>query len=452
MGRAHEDAAERRLPWYGWLAVSILLAGEVGLLLDVLVIRISFYFLAWWSYILLADAWVWKLRGNSLLRSRSWEFLVLAFWSVPIWHLFEAANFRLQNWFYVNVPARFPAGALPSFLAYATVLPGLFETYELLSAFRIAEGAHMRPWRIRPSGLALSVVTGVAMLAAALIFPRAAYPLIWGFALFLLDPLCYRASLTRGGSLLGQFERGDPRPFLRLLLAGLICGGLWEFWNYWAYTKWIYTVPFFEDMKWFEMPPLGFLGFPPFTLECYVLANVLTYFRRGRGWEETAGPGSGAPRRLAVLAIAATLLWNGLIYAGIDRWTIMSYTPTLTDLDGIRADVVRRLGRAGVTMPPLLLTRTATSERLIALSQVTGIPPDDLRAARETARLADLTGLGATNANALQRLGITRVEGLARQDPEALVLRWRTAVPSKPPSLAQVKAWVGAARRAVTPP
>jgi hypothetical protein len=58
---------------------------------------------------------------------------------------------------------------------------------------------------------------------------------------------------------------------INLLLAGVICGGLWEFWNFWARAKWIYTVPIFGDIKIFEMPVLGYFGFPPFALECFTM-------------------------------------------------------------------------------------------------------------------------------------------------------------------------------------
>jgi hypothetical protein len=57
--------------------------------------------------------------------------------------------------------------------------------------------------------------------------------------------------------------------------AGMICGLLWEFWNFWTKSKWIYTVPFVGDIKLFEMPILGFLGFAPFALECYVMYNFV---------------------------------------------------------------------------------------------------------------------------------------------------------------------------------
>ncbi len=50
---------------------------------------------------------------------------------------------------------------------------------------------------------------------------------------------------------------------------------LWEFWNYWAATKWTYTVPYLGDVKIFEMPILGYLGFPPFALECYAMYHAV---------------------------------------------------------------------------------------------------------------------------------------------------------------------------------
>lgn len=438
-----ERLEHRRLPWYGWAGLCSLAAGEAGLFLGVFWVQVLFYCIAWWSYIVLADAVVWKRRGHSLLRNRPWEFLVLAFWSVAIWNLFEVFNFRLENWFYVNVPSEIQFAALFTFFAYATVLPGLFETYDLLRACRVGDGWRLRPWRIRRSALALSVLLGLGMLIGPILWPRYAFPLVWGFAVFLLDPVCYAAG---AGSLLGQFERGDPRPFVRLLLSGFICGGLWEFWNFWAYTKWIYTVPFFEDLKWFEMPPLGFLGFPPFALECYVLVNLLNRFRRGRGWEDPGEIGPGAPRRLALPVILLACLFNVSVYAGIDLLTVQSYSPTLGTMDGAPASVVDRLAGVGITAPRELLQRTHTPECLAALSRRTGIAEGQLRALRAAARLVDLNGLGAAHYNELRRLGIARVEDLARQDPEALHARWQGVASGKVPTLSQVKVWVRAAR------
>jgi hypothetical protein len=65
---------------------------------------------------------------------------------------------------------------------------------------------------------------------------------------------------------------------LALLASGALCGVLWEFWNYWALTRWTYSVPYVSHLKVFEMPALGYLGFPPFALECYAMYHWL------RGW------------------------------------------------------------------------------------------------------------------------------------------------------------------------
>lgn len=437
-------ASTRRLPWYGWVGVAGLLGGEIGLFAGMQAVRVLFYCIAWWSYIVLVDGLVWRRRGESLLRTRRWEFLVLAFWSIALWNVFELINFRLQNWFYVNVPVEITQAAVYSFFAYATVLPGIFETYDLLRAYGIGDGWRIRPWRIRPAGLAASAALGMAMLLGPLLWPRYAFPLIWGFSVFLLDPVCYLS--RRVPSFLAQFERGDPRPFLRLLLAGLICGGLWEFWNHWAYTKWLYTVPHFEDSKWFEMPPLGFLGFPPFALECYVLVNVLSLFRRGRSWE-AAAPGPGAPRALALAAAVLAVGFNLAVYAGIERLTVESFAPSLADLRDIPRETVERLAALGIASPPELLEQTATPGRLEALAGRSGVPATELAELRQAAELVDLKGLGARNYRVLRRLGVPSVEALARQEPGALHRAWRASPALHVPPVSRLTIWVRAAAR-----
>ena len=62
------------------------------------------------------------------------------------------------------------------------------------------------------------------------------------------------------------------------MLGGVTCGLCWEFWNYWAVAKWTYQLPFLGDLeryKIFEMPWLGFLGFLPFAVECWVVFNTV---------------------------------------------------------------------------------------------------------------------------------------------------------------------------------
>src|SRR5207248_1147478 len=91
------------------------------------------------------------------------------------------------------------------------------------------------------------------------------------FAL-LLEPLYSRAGRP---SWLADLRGGNASRLFGLLGAGLVCGVLWEFWNYWAATKWTYTVPYVGGVKIFEMPVLGYLGFPAFALECFAMYHWL---------------------------------------------------------------------------------------------------------------------------------------------------------------------------------
>jgi len=113
------------------------------------------------------------------------------------------------------------------------------------------------------------IVLGGAGVIVPLVFPSAWYaPVIWLSFVFLLDPL---NDLRGWPSITGDLARGVWRRLWSLLASGLICGILWEYFNYWAIAKWTYTVPYLGNIKIFEMPVLGFLGFPPFAVECWAI-------------------------------------------------------------------------------------------------------------------------------------------------------------------------------------
>jgi hypothetical protein len=125
---------------------------------------------------------------------------------------------------------------------------------------------------------------GAVLLAVPLVapMPAAAYlfALVWLGFVFLLDPVNYRLGLP---SLLGDLERGRRGRLYGLLISGWVCGWLWEFWNYWAAAKWLYIFPMFQEWKIFEMPAPGFLGFPPFALECFTMyVTAAGLLRRGK--------------------------------------------------------------------------------------------------------------------------------------------------------------------------
>jgi hypothetical protein len=98
---------------------------------------------------------------------------------------------------------------------------------------------------------------------------------VWIGMVFMIDPLNFwmnRYSFWRDWSI------GRVSTLLQLFLTGLIAGLLWEFWNYWATAKWIYTVPILGDLKIFEMPVLGYLGFPAFAVEVFVMWEMVKHF------------------------------------------------------------------------------------------------------------------------------------------------------------------------------
>ena len=91
---------------------------------------------------------------------------------------------------------------------------------------------------------------------------------VWLGFIFLLDPISARLGAE---SLIADLADGRRDRLINLTLSGLLCGGLWEFWNYWSRAKWHYTVPIMEHLKIFEMPVPGYFGFPAFALECFTM-------------------------------------------------------------------------------------------------------------------------------------------------------------------------------------
>jgi hypothetical protein len=274
-----------------------------------------FYVLAWWPYIFLIDTMLFVLKGESLLRSRPRELAAMLPWSVFIWLVFELYNLRLANWHYVNVTGLLWARWLGYLLSFATVLPAVLLTADLLAALGLFRGARLRPIASGRGWYPCFVALGVLCAVLPLLWPAYFFPLVWGAFVLLLEPVNHRAGAP---SLMADLERGEAGRICGLLAAGAVCGLLWEFWNFWARTKWVYTVPFVGGLKLFEMPVAGFLGFPPFALECFVMYNFIRLC--------LGAAGEGAPRPARALAAVAVLaLMCVSAFSAIDRATVLSF-------------------------------------------------------------------------------------------------------------------------------
>jgi hypothetical protein len=441
---------KRSFPFYGFVGLVLLVVSEILHLRKVEPFYSWFYCFAWWSYILTIDAVIYRIKRNSLILNRTKEFFLMIPWSIFIWLIFEGANISLRNWYYVNIPPSLAERWLGYAVAYGTVLPGLFETTELLEAIGLFKNARVRRVQFSlPAHVGL-VFLGVLCLVSSLFIPLYFFPLIWVGFIFLLDPV---NNWLGGRSLLRDLEEGNPRKIYLLLIAGLICGFLWEFWNYWAQSKWIYTVPFFQETKGFEMPCLGFLGFPPFAVQAYVMYNTLSLFRCYRGWEQSSYRLNLKEKTRVTTRILTALLivsFSVLVFRTIDLNTVDSYAPRLSDAYWIPPLYCMELPRVGITSLDDLVSKTKDKNERDELALRLLVPKEELISWVEKAQLASLKGLGIKNLRLLQGVGIDSVAALSAEDPSQLRNRMTHTYEGRPwPSLSKLRIWTQEARKAL---
>ena len=274
---------------YGWAGLLIILFAEIGLIIENKFVLSYMTPIAWTGYIMFMDALIFRLSGSSYIMNRRLEFVWMLPWSVLCWLLFEAYDLYMNNWHYVGIPESLPIYWLSSAWAFATIFPGILLTYEFIKHLKLFDNIRIKPWKLGQGMMRGYVVTGFFLVLLPFAFKSNVaayfYAFVWSGYVFLLEPINERLG---GKSILPDMRAGKPAKLLNLFTAGIICGFLWEFWNYWAHTKWIYTVPGFlgEGPKYFEMPIIGFLGFLPFAAEVYAMQNFLMavlkkYFRIG---------------------------------------------------------------------------------------------------------------------------------------------------------------------------
>jgi len=257
---------------HGYLGLAIMFVAQMMMFAKIEPVYSWFTPIQWTGYILFLDALRLKLRGESYMIHRTKEFLLMLLVSDVCWFLFEGYNLHLQNWYYTNLPENLGVRIFGYLWAFATVTPGILLTSEVLDDLGAFARAGVRPVRITNTLRWTLMSIGVLFCVVPLLVPQRIaiflFAPVWvGFVLW-LDPINYRRGAP---SLLAELEKGSLQKLLSLFLAGLICGVLWEFWNYWCGRKWIYSVPYFSEPKIFEMPLYGFLGFLPFAAECYVM-------------------------------------------------------------------------------------------------------------------------------------------------------------------------------------
>jgi hypothetical protein len=165
------------------------------------------------------------------------------------------------------------------FWSFATIWPGVLEIFDLIKNAKVFGSVKIKPIKLTNRILIISFISGfLCMVLPFVVSPVTvtymAAP-VWIGLVFMLDPLNYR---WQRYSFWRDWSNGQMSTLIQLFLTGIIAGLLWEFWNYWATAKWIYTVPILGDIKIFEMPILGYLGFPAFAVEVFVMWEIVQHF------------------------------------------------------------------------------------------------------------------------------------------------------------------------------
>ncbi len=254
---------------YGVLGLVLIVLVEINFFLKIQPFADWYFPIIWFGYIMLIDALVYKLRKESILSNHFNQFLGMLALSAFFWWTFEFINGFVGNWSYHGGEALGGYRFLFKTLAFATVLPALFETAELFRAIHLFDKKKLhKTYKLNKNALHGSIGLGVLCFVLPFLFPTFAFPLIWLGFFFILDPINY---LHKQPSIIGHLRDRNLAVPLSLLLSGITLGFLWEFWNYWAVHKWTYTIPFVGFFKIFEMPILGYLGYFPFALELYAM-------------------------------------------------------------------------------------------------------------------------------------------------------------------------------------
>ncbi|MBI5030737.1 MAG: hypothetical protein HZB51_09435 [Chloroflexi bacterium] len=228
------------------------------------------FFPLWLGYVLTVDGLVGWRKGSSLLLRSPRDFVLLFVLSAPIWWIFEGLNNFVLNWHYV-IPADYSVGQVivESTICFSTVIPAVFETAALVSTYHFVNRLRTsKRFQLSERFLWTLMFAGAFGFAALVLAPRYAFPLTWIWLVLILDPLNH---LRGRVSLIEQAANGDYRMIGALTFGVLVCGFFWEMWNFFAFPKWYYTVPFFDWLRIFQMPLLGFLGYIPFAWELYAL-------------------------------------------------------------------------------------------------------------------------------------------------------------------------------------
>jgi hypothetical protein len=255
------------IAWWGFAWSKIPIASEYS------------FFPLWLGYISTLNTASELLYHDSLLRRMRGWFALLFIASIPFWWFFEWVNSYLQNWHYVfSHPISQLHYVVQASLDFSTVAPAVLSaTFLFFRFFEARRIGKSRPSAIHSPWLALALAFGLASFYLMQVFPRETFPLAWIAPFLILEPILY---IGGAPSLLDQIRKGDWTLTISAMSATLFTGFFWELWNHYSLPKWYYTIPYVGFWKVFEMPILGYAGYPFFGIIVLSYANALSSLLR----------------------------------------------------------------------------------------------------------------------------------------------------------------------------
>lgn len=361
-------------------AILFHLSGYIFIIQRIEPLQYFSYLVLWWSYIIFVDDLYAMRTKHFLVCNRNLLFLMLI--SSGFWCIFEVINLRLYNWYYINLPGDRIQRWIGYMLAYGTVVPAIYVTKELMQ--KLLGEIKVKPIPLRNYSRQI-ILLGILTFFLTLLFPQYCFPLVWISPALIIDGYNYQKGFM---SFMREREEGFAGNLFATLLSGLICGILWETWNFWSISKWIYTVPFFEDLKIFEMPLPGYLGFPFFAVGTMAFVNLLQ--------------GIKVYKTYLLRATSAALVFSLFSYAMIDRNSVFSYAARLEQLSFIEKAKLDFMHATGVK------TSFGIDHALLDTQE------------KEFLALVHLKGFGYDHFVALQSHGLDSIYKLARSDEDTI--------------------------------
>ncbi|MFK7923063.1 MAG: hypothetical protein AB8H47_13960 [Bacteroidia bacterium] len=245
-----------------------------------------------WGISFMLDGIVYRRTGGkSIISMNPRELLAIGVASMGGWMLFQYLNFYVQgNWYY-------PQSGLLSdshFLLYSILgsgglMPMAFEMYTLLRTIKWLPPRYENgiKWDA-PKWLKLAVMIG---MMGGMLFtgysPDSLFFLLWLGPVTILG---ITLSLLNIWTPFKPIAKGNWSPFLVFCLTYFFVGFILEGQNYFSGyhevgsevqtfnpSYWVYNIPYVDVLHIFEMPALGFLGYLPFGIYCWVWWIFVSY-------------------------------------------------------------------------------------------------------------------------------------------------------------------------------